>query len=875
MRIRAWGAAFVEGEDGMLKSITTWKLLLAGLLALATVFSVSNPDHAFAATFVVTSTGDSSDIAPGNGVCETATPGECTLRAAIQEANAFAGTDTIAFNIAPSGTHTITPASALPTITQPVTIDGATQPGFAGSPIIELSGSAAGPVSGLTISAGGSTVRSLVINRWGFPAAGIVLQTNGGNRIEGNYIGTDTTGTVALPNAIGVRIFSGAGNTIGGTSASARNVISGNGDGIFANGVGAGGNLIQGNLIGTDASGNLPVGNANYGIHIDRSAVATTIGGVVAGARNVISGNGFIGVRIRGSSGNVIEGNYIGTDVTGSLPLGNRFGVDIGDTSAGGTNFPASNNTVGGSTPAARNVISGNTEHGVVIGVNVGLSPLGGQNSVRGNYIGTDAGGTADVGNRRGVDITGPNNTIGGTSAADRNIISGNSESGVSIIGSAATGNLVQGNFIGTGVSGTAALGNDVAGVFIQAAASNTIGGPVVGARNVISGNNGRGVYIVDNATGNLVQGNYVGTDVNGTGALGNATTGVNIINAPNNAVGAIGAGEGNTIAYNNGDGVRIEGAATGNLVRGNSIHDNTSKGIENVFGGNAELSPPIVTSAPPAAGTTTCEGCTIDVYSDDVDEGKVYEGSVNANSGGSGPWSWSFPGALNGPNVTATVTDGSGNTSEFSPSVCVDTDSDGTCNSIDTDDDNDGVSDIAEPPCGGDPLDGALRPERVDGSFAAVDDDGDTAVDEVLPPGSENFDCDGDGYKGTAEDHVFSYLPQTNGDQKTCQAYDTSFAIEPRPSLRWPADLRGDGISFNKINVVDLGSFVSPVRRLNTSPVIDANFHVRWDLVPGTTIGKHINVTDIAALTSGSSGSPTMLGGLKAFNGPVCPYAS
>jgi hypothetical protein len=186
-------------------------------------------------------------------------------------------------------------------------------------------------------------------------------------------------------------------------------------------------------------------------------------------------------------------------------------------------------------------------------------------------------------------------------------------------------------------------------------------------------------------------------------------------------------------------------------------------------------------------------------------------------------------------------------------------------------DDDGDCVRNPVETACGSDPASVSSFPERVDGPFAAVDNDGDTLVDEALPGGAANFDCDGDGYKGSAENHVYSYLPQTNGDQKTCQEYDTSFPTQPRPSKRWPSDLRGDGISVNRVNVVDLASFTNPVRHLNQSPG-DPNFHVRWDLVPGTAVGKHINVADMAALTTGASGFPPMLG-VKAFSGPVCPW--
>jgi hypothetical protein len=201
------------------------------------------------------------------------------------------------------------------------------------------------------------------------------------------------------------------------------------------------------------------------------------------------------------------------------------------------------------------------------------------------------------------------------------------------------------------------------------------------------------------------------------------------------------------------------------------------------------------------------------------------------------------------------------------------DIDGDAIPNGSDNEADGDGMANQLETDCGSDPMHGARKPERVDGPYAGVDDDGDAAIDEALPGSALNFDCDGDGYKGSAENHVYSYLagPPTNGDQKRCQEYDTSFPTEPRPSKRWPADLRGDGISLNKINVVDLGAFITPARRMNTSPG-DPNYHIRWDLVPGTTIGKHINVSDIAAVTSGASGFPPMLNGLRAFGGPTCP---
>jgi YVTN family beta-propeller protein len=193
-----------------------------------------------------------------------------------------------------------------------------------------------------------------------------------------------------------------------------------------------------------------------------------------------------------------------------------------------------------------------------------------------------------------------------------------------------------------------------------------------------------------------------------------------------------------------------------------------------------------------------------------------------------------------------------------------------------DADDDNDKVQDVAEPPCGGNVLNAAIRPERVDGIFDNVDDDGDTQVDEALPGGSSDFDCDGDGYKGSAEDHVFSYLPgpPTDGDQKTCQEYDATFpngAAHIRPSKRWPADLASGAFSGNKINIQDLSSFTTPVRYIG-QPVGTDPDDVRFDLSLAAPAG--INIVDMAALTSGATAFPPMLGGVRAFGGPVCPYA-
>jgi PKD repeat protein len=298
------------------------------------------------ATFTVTNTNDSG---PGS------------LRQAITDAESSVGSDLIAFSIG-SGVRTITPTSALPAIFESVTIDGTTQPGFSGSPIIELNGTSAGFSSGLEFFAGNSMVRGLVINRFIDNGIRISGDLATGNLVQGNFIGTNVSGTAVLGNGIGVRIFTASNNTIGGTVASARNLISGNVNGlvIISNDGQATGNLVQGNFIGTDVTGTASLAN-NSGVSISSQANSNTIGGTAAGARNIISGNGLFGLAISGfiTTGNLVQGNFIGTDVTGTSNLGNINGVVMFD--------GAISNTIGGTAAGAGNVISRNSEIGVSI----------------------------------------------------------------------------------------------------------------------------------------------------------------------------------------------------------------------------------------------------------------------------------------------------------------------------------------------------------------------------------------------------------------------------------------------------------------------------------------------------------------------------
>ncbi len=403
-----------------------------------------------------------------------------------------------------------------------------------------------------------------------------------GNVVEGNSIGTDITGNVAVPNqGDGVSISEASGNTIGGTTSGAGNIISGNiddGVGIWSTNTNA--NLVEGNCIGTNATGTAVLGNQGNGVNIAWSATNTTIGGTVPGAGNVISGNALNGIYIwaPGTSGNIVEGNLIGTDVTGSAALGNtEDGVRI--------DWASSGNIVGGTTPGAGNVISANGSKGVELTGSDETS-----NEVEGNLIGTNEEGTSALGNQAGgISVNGgaTDDTIGGTTASARNVISGNADHGVEIFDTGTSGNVIEGNFLGTDITGTAPLGNGLDGVGIfLGATDNTVGGTVAGAGNVISANGADGVEIYGSGTsGNLVAGNSIGTDVTGTIALGNTLDGIGIHDgASDNKVGGYGGAlTRNLISGNQQDGVNVaESGTTDNVIEGNYIGTN--------IGGDAAL---------------------------------------------------------------------------------------------------------------------------------------------------------------------------------------------------------------------------------------------------------------------------------------------
>ncbi|MDO8514761.1 MAG: right-handed parallel beta-helix repeat-containing protein [bacterium] len=481
-------------------------------------------------------------------VTTTDDSGPGSLREAILQSNALAsGTRRIVFNISTSSKR-ICPTSPLPDITKPVHIDGTTQSGYAGTPLIILNGSCMGASTstGLTIKAGGSTVQGLVIQN--FTGDGINLNGGGSNKIIGNYIGTRADGLAASANkGNGILVSTSSRNQIGGPLPQERNVISGNGENGISIPEGSTGNWILNNLIGTNAAGTAAVGNGangtgnGNGISI-RQSDKNTIGGPGVQYRNIISGNGVYGINIAGdkSSGHVVQGNYVGTDITGSYKIPNiRTGILL-------HNSP--NNQIGGYNPLARNVISGNNRHGI----NLDGSP---------------------------PTPTTPEPHFGHKGFSHDN--------------------LVVGNYIGTNASGTGPLGNGTWGIIIFEAQTATIQG------NLISGNTNDGIWIRGDPAGaaantdplttnplnwiahdNNIIGNKIGTDVTGQIAIRNARDGIYIKDALNNSVGKDGdASSANIIKFNPRYGVEIAGTgayATSNTV--SSINTIVGNGAGAVF---------------------------------------------------------------------------------------------------------------------------------------------------------------------------------------------------------------------------------------------------------------------------------------------------
>lgn len=582
-------------------------------------------------------------------VTNTGDVGAGSLRAAIEQANTDALPDTIAFAIPGAGAHVISPQSALPKIIHPVTIDGYSQAGSSPNSaalssnaaiMITLDGSAAGIASGLRVATDNSTIRGLAIHSFA-GANGIAIEGSG-NVVEGSFIGTDASGT-----AIGL----------------------GNGE----NGIAL--SDAKSNRVGTDGDGVNDLGE-----------------------RNVIVGNPSSGLRINnGSQSNVVAGNFLGVDATGSQAIPNASGILL---FAG-----ASQNTIGGS-GVAGNVISGNSQHGVAIGVS-GLSSDG--NVVMGNFVGTDASGSVAL----------PNTFDGilvGSGSADNelrgNVISGNGRHGVHIDKAGADGTQIVGNLIGTNAAGDTAISNQAVGVNVS------FGPDFTEIRdNVISGNKASGIVIKGTAAGvlsesSVVTGNLIGSSADGAAAIPNLASGLVIRDAANNQIGSDfdgvqDAGEANLIAHNQAEGIRIvdsgSGQTTGNSLRGNAIFANGQLGIDLFDGGagatandagDTDVGPnglqnyPVIATAESGSTTrivgslqsTPSTAFALDFYASATadpsgfGEGQYFLGSTNVTTDAAGMATYDVTLAAAtsvGEIISATATESvSQNTSEFSKAI-------------------------------------------------------------------------------------------------------------------------------------------------------------------------------------------------------------
>jgi hypothetical protein len=452
---------------------------------------------------------------------------------------------------------------------------------------------------------------------------GIYILTAGatGNSIKGNYIGIDITGTTFITGSAqycGVYTDFGAGiNTIGGTVSGEGNVISGNASRGIEIAATSGGSSVIGNIIGPQADGltYLASNDQDYGVFINGSP-GNIIG--VAGGGNTISANEIYGIYLTqpGCANNLIKGNYIGINKTGTSFI-TGSAQDCGllfETTCGG------NNIIGGSAAGEGNVISANKQSvGTGFGIFMSATTAAG-NSILGNIIGPQADGFSYIASNpqtNGIYITAsPNNIIGTGAAGSRNIISANEVYAIVITGATSTGNSIRGNYIGPGT----------------------------------------GMVKITGAAQDY---------------------GIRILNGGSNSIiGGVISGQENQIVYNTTNGIFINSlTSTGNLITRNPIYSNTGKPINLTYGasqGNNGMAFPVITTAniTTVSGTAPANS-TVEVFNSPTSascfDAQVYLGTAVANGAGN----WTLATALTaGDTVVANATDASNNTSEFSSCV-------------------------------------------------------------------------------------------------------------------------------------------------------------------------------------------------------------
>ena len=604
-------------------------------------------------------------------VINTNDAGAGSLRQAITDSNASGGADTIAFDSSLSGTITL--ASALPTITGDVNIDGSTASDALVGPDIIIDGN--GAASCLNVNGGSaSVIKGLKLTDCvegmivGSGSTGITIggaSTRQANEMSGNSAaGIRVNGAVSTTiinntlsgNQTGIHLASSAAAiNIGGSGALEKNYIFSN----TSNGINVESGssiLIFGNYIGTQ-SGSDDLGNGEEGIYVQSGAGTVTIGGASSGQGNVISGNGNSGIYILGGPVTVAN-NIIGLNAAGSGDLGNDDD---------GISVDTSNNTIGGSTSSSRNTISGNGLSGIR------LSSSADSNTIQFNYIGTGSTGNTDLGNdSHGIEIqSGAASTvIGGTSMG--NVISGNDGSGINIAGVTSTGTTIYGNTIGLGADGSTVIANTTYG--ITSAGDSTVIGEAgtSGRRNVISGNTFEGVNL-NGADTCTVSNNYIGVASDGTTSKQNGRDAVSLeATAASNTIGGTATTATNVIDANGAggySGVNIKATAGNfNLVRYNTFKTTATIPVTRAGSSNESMAAPATstTTSSYMAGTSAASA-TVDIYVDGV-----WSNSATADGAGA----WSKNASFSGTNVFATATNASNSSSAHSSSTSITADS-------------------------------------------------------------------------------------------------------------------------------------------------------------------------------------------------------
>jgi len=498
--------------------------------------AMTNPEVSCIEPIIVTVDNNESDPNTADGFCDvdTNTAGlQCSLRAAIQEANARNGFDIINFDIPGAGVHTISIPAALrlPHITERVNINGTTQPGYNGTPLIEVSGIIEGdqlPGQGFVIETSRVEISGLAINRFAgnIFIGGAGLTTND-NFIYGCFIGMHPDGTVdTIAGQFGISIGGGTAknNKIGAQYFEPNVIVNSAGAGILLAGTGVQNNIVANNKIGTDRAGTTAKPNAS-GILIGSGAKNNLIGGELEGEGNVISGNALNGISIgTNAEANKVTGNLIGTDVSGNFVLKNGMeGIKL----ISGAKL----NIIGG--PAAqRNIISGNGG-GIdpARGFQVLIEATATQNEIYGNYIGLNKDGSAGLGGITGIGVAGNNNKIGGQQNSPNVIAS--QQVGIAL-GSGDPGlinsNQITYNRIGTDPSGTSPSANTFGILAIGTVINTSI------SNNLISGNQAGAILLRDGVTNTNISENKIGTDVNGNSAVKNLI-GVAVIKSSSNRI--------------------------------------------------------------------------------------------------------------------------------------------------------------------------------------------------------------------------------------------------------------------------------------------------------------------------------------------------